>query len=132
MQKFRLANVLARIISVGASAFSGGLLAHHSFTAVYLVNETIEIEGEIAQFAFRNPHVLIHVLAADETGTVVRWSAEWLNVAQLSMGGVTAQTFRPGDHVVITGNPGRREAEHRIRVHTITRTSDGVLWGSPE
>ena len=106
--------------------------AHHSFTAVYRVDKTIEIEGEVAQFQFRNPHVLIHVLVTDENGEKVRWAAEWLNVTQLAMGGVSAQTFRPGDDVVITGNPGRIDAEHRIRVHTITRPSDGFKWGSPE
>ena len=105
--------------------------AHHSFTAVYRIDETIEIQGEVAQFQFRNPHVLIHILVPDN-GEKVRWAAEWLNVTQLALSGVSAQTFRPGDQVAITGNPGRIEAEHRIRVHTITRLSDGFKWGSPE
>jgi len=125
-----LARLLASIFLAAALLMAGAARAHHSFTAVYRINETIEIEGEIAQFQFRNPHVLIHVLVHDQSGKDVRWAAEWLNVAQLSMGGVTAQTFRPGDEVLIMGNPGRSEAEHRIRVHTITRLSDGFEWGS--
>lgn len=128
----RLARLLAVSCLAAVSLSAGAVHAHHSFTAVYRVDRMIEIQGEVAQFLFRNPHVYIQILIPDENGEKVRWSAEWLNVAQLSMGGVTARTFRPGDEVIVTGNPGRNEAEHRIRVHTITRVSDGFQWGSPQ
>ena len=34
-----------------------------------------------------------------------------------------------GDHVVITGNPGRNPEDHRLRMRTIARPSDGWKWG---
>ena len=34
-----------------------------------------------------------------------------------------------GDHVIITGNPGRNPEDHRLRMRTITRPSDGWKWG---
>ena len=107
-------------------------VAHHSFTAVYRADATIEIEGQVAQFLFRNPHSVLHVLAPDESGAVTRWAVEWQGASQLGAGGVSAQTLRPGDHVIVTGNPGRVPEEHRIRLLTIKRTSDGFGWGTRE
>ena len=91
----------ALCLAIAASSWTP-VRAHHSFTAVYRIDQTIEIEGEVAQFQFRNPHVLIHILVPDGHGEKVRWAAEWLNVTQLALSGVSAQTFRPGDEVTIT------------------------------
>ena len=103
--------------------------SHHSFAAVYQPDEEITIEGKVVQFLFRNPHSVLHVLAEDEDGNQVRWAIEWQGATQLGAGGISAQTVHPGDPVVVTGNPGRVEAEHRILLLTIKRTTDGFGWG---
>ena len=106
--------------------------AHHSFAAVYDAEQTIRIEGKIAQFLFRNPHSVLHVLAPDESGETQRWAIEWQGATQLGASGVSAQTVRAGDPVIVTGYPGRVAAEHRILLVTIKRTTDGFGWGSRE
>ncbi len=105
-------------------------VAHHSFAAVYQANETIQIEGKVVQFLYRNPHSVLHVLAEGEAGATTRWAVEWQGATQLGAGGVNAQTLKPGDPVVVTGSPGRVEAEHRMLLRTITRTTDGFGWGT--
>jgi hypothetical protein len=109
-------------------AFPAG--AHHSFAAVYRADETTQIEGKVVQFLYRNPHSVLHVLAEDESGATTRWAIEWQGATQLGAGGVNAETLKPGDPVVVTGNPGRVEAEHRMLLRTIQRTTDGFGWGS--
>ena len=99
--------------------------AHHSFTAVYQQNKTVKIEGKIVQFLFRNPHSFVHVMAPDESGNTVRWAIEWQGAGQLGARGVNAEALKPGDPVIVTGNPARDAAEHRIRMVTIKRTTDG-------
>jgi thiamine monophosphate kinase len=42
---------------------------------------------------------------------------------------ITRETLKPGDHVIITGNPGRNPADHRLRLRKIERPSDGWEWG---
>ena len=106
--------------------------AHHSFAAVYDADQTIRIEGKIAQFLFRNPHSVLHVLAPDQSGDTQRWAIEWQGATQLGASGVSAQTVRPGDPVIVTGYPGRVEAEHRVLLVTIERTTDGFGWGTRE
>ncbi|MGD2166806.1 MAG: DUF6152 family protein [Gammaproteobacteria bacterium] len=104
--------------------------AHHSFAAVYKAEDMMEIEGKVVQFLFRNPHSVLHVLVSDESGATTRWAVEWQGATQLGAGGMSAQTLRPGDPVIVTGNPGRVEAEHRMLLVTIRRTTDGFGWGT--
>jgi len=103
--------------------------AHHSFAATYFEDKTQSIEGELVQFLFRNPHSFVHVEAKDEKGQVIRWSVEWGAGLQLNRQGVTRETLKPGDHVIITGNPGRNPEDHRMRMRTIARPKDGWKWG---
>jgi len=105
-------------------------LAHHSFAAVYQSDQNIRIEGKVVQFLYRNPHSVLHVVTENDDGTTTRWAIEWQGATQLGAAGMSAQTLRPGDPVVVTGNPGRVEAEHRMLLVTITRTTDGFGWGN--
>jgi hypothetical protein len=104
--------------------------AHHSFAATYDQSKTIQIEGKVAQFLIRSPHSFLHVLAKDESGQMQRWAIEWQGAAQLVDAGITKDTLKSGDPVIVTGNPGRDPADHRIRMVTIKRTTDGFNWGN--
>jgi hypothetical protein len=117
--------LLALVVTTTLTTF-----AHHSFTAVYQQNKTVKIEGKIVQFLFRNPHSFVHVMAPDEKGTMTRWAIEWQGAGQLGARGLTAEALKPGDPVIVTGNPARDAAEHRIRMVTIKRTTDGFGWGT--
>ena len=102
--------------------------AHHSFAATYFVDREITIDGTLTQFMFRNPHSFVKVMAKDDKGQSQVWSIEWGGGAQLTQEHVTRDTLKNGDHVIVTGNPGRDPNEHRIRLHKIVRTSDGWTW----
>jgi Family of unknown function (DUF6152) len=102
--------------------------AHHSFAATYFVDQEISIDGTLTQFMFRNPHSFVKVMAKDNRGQEQVWSIEWGGGAQLTQEHVTRETLKTGDHVVVTGNPGRDPTEHRLRLHKIVRTSDGWTW----
>jgi len=79
--------------------------AHHSFTATYLVDKKVTIEGEVVQFQYRNPHSFLYVTVKDGKGEPQRWAIEWGGSGQLRGQNVTIDTVRPGDHVVVTGDP---------------------------
>ncbi len=115
--------LLAPVVLLGAPVH-----AHHSFAATYFVDQEITIEGTLTQFMFRNPHSFVKVSAKDAKGQPQTWSVEWGGGAQLTQEHVTRETLKDGDHVIVTGNPGRDPNEHRIRLHKIVRTSDGWTW----
>jgi hypothetical protein len=103
--------------------------AHHSFAGTYS-SQTIKLEGKVVEFLFRNPHSAVLLKATDEKNQTVIWAAEWGTAGQLSRQGIEQDTIRPGDYVVISGNPSRNASDHRLRMGAITRPSDGWKWKS--
>ncbi|MBZ5694690.1 MAG: DUF4131 domain-containing protein [Acidobacteriia bacterium] len=116
------------LMAAAAMLCGGKAYAHHSFAATYFVDQEITVEGTLTQFLYRNPHSFVKVEAKDDKGEMQTWSVEWGGGAQLTQEHVTRDTLKPGDHVIVTGNPGRDPNEHRIRLHKIVRPSDGWKW----
>jgi hypothetical protein len=116
-------------LAVAAGLAGVSAYAHHSFTATYDESATVRIEGQLVQFLFRNPHSWVHVMAPDDDGNMQRWGVEWGGLGVLAGQGVTRESLRPGDHVIITGNPGRNPEDHRVRMRSLLRPADGFGWG---
>jgi DNA/RNA endonuclease YhcR with UshA esterase domain len=102
--------------------------AHHSFPATYFVDQSVTIEGTVVQFLFRNPHSFVHVLAPDKDGTMQRWAVEWGAGGALAQDNVSRDTLKPGDKVIIKGQPGRNPADHRIRMQAIEDKTANWKW----
>ena len=122
--------LLVVLLVAGSCALGTAAYAHHSFAATYLEDQTVTVEGELVQFLFRNPHSFVHVMVKEKDGQQVRYAIEWGGAGQLGGQGVTRETLKPGDVVVISGSPGRNPADHRIRMVTLRRPKDGFGWGA--
>ena len=105
--------------------------AHHSYAATYDVTREITIDGKIVQFVYRNPHSFVHVTTKGENGESERWAVEWSGTTQLGNAGVTRETLKIGDPVVIQARPSRVAGEYRALMLKLKRTTDGFTWGSP-
>ena len=64
----------------------------------------------------------------DSKGVVVTWSIEWGAASQLNLTG-DKDALKPGDPVIVVGNPGRNPEDHRLKMVSIQRTSDKWSWG---
>jgi len=120
-----------RLAMIGVMALATGSVsvqAHHSFPATYFVDQSVEIQGTIVQFLFRNPHSFVHVMALDKQGVARRWAVEWGSSQTLANDHVSVQTLKPGDKVIIKGNPSRNSADYRLRMQSIERVSDHWKW----
>ena len=130
MNRSRFAVVMLAAALVGGAWVAS---AHHSFAATYLEDQSVTIEGELVQFLFRNPHSFVHVNVKQKDGSAMRYAVEWGGAGQLGGQGVTRETLKPGDHVIITGAPGRNPADHRLRMVSLhrpkTATSPELTWG---
>ncbi len=100
--------------------------AHHSFAGTYLEDAPpVTVDGKLVQFLLRNPHSFVQVEAKDpQSGQMVRWSIEWGAAGQLSQSGVTRDSLKVGDHVIVTGMPSRHPGDHRMRLRTIERPAE--------
>lgn len=117
------------LVVAGALAAGSAAYAHHSYAATYDTSKEIKLEGKLVQFVYRNPHSFVHLEAPDATGTPQRWAVEWSGGGQLANQGVTKESLKVGDQVVIMGRPSRVTGEFRALMVTLKRPADGFTWG---
>jgi hypothetical protein len=114
--------------AVAALLIGAPVSGHHSFAAYYFEQQSVTVEGDVVEFDWRAPHAWLYVMASDTDGQPRRVGAEWSNPRRLARDGITAETLKVGDRVVITGSPGRSASEHKIHLKRIQRPADGWEW----
>lgn len=91
-------------VFMGVFALAGVAFAHHG-TANYNTTKTITVKGTVTDFQFINPHVLIFMDGADESGKQQKWQGELTSPNRLSRVGWTKSSLKPGDTISISGYP---------------------------
>jgi hypothetical protein len=117
------------LVVAGIVSLSTPLVGHHSFAEMYLEEDTIEVEGEIVEVQYKNPHSWIHVQAEDPFRRATIYAVEWASVSRLERDGITKRTLREGDWVRIWASPNRKPNDNRVRLKRIERRSDHWTWG---
>ena len=120
--------IVFSLAALAAFAAAVPALAHHSFAKDYDETRQISLEGQITSFEMKNPHSWVYFTAKDSTGVVRQYGAEWANRSRLIQAGMTAETLKAGDHIVVTGAPNRDATEYSVHLKGITRPSDGWSW----
>ena len=105
------------------------VLAHHSFAVYYLESDTIEIEGDVVEFQYKNPHAWVFVQGSEKGGFGEKiYAAEWVSVSQLDRMNIDKRWFTVGDSVHVWASPNKNPSDNRVRLKRIERKSDGWKW----
>jgi hypothetical protein len=116
-------------IGVVVSASRAPLLAHHSFAVYYIEGDTIEIDGDVIEFQYKNPHAWIFVQGTEAGfGQPKIYAAEWVSTSQLDRNGIDKKFFKPGDTLHIWASPNKNPSDNRVRLKRMERRSDGWKW----
>jgi len=97
---------LASGLLVAVSSF-----AHHSST-VFDGAKSIQKTGEVTQFIYRNPHLIINMDVKDGSGKTEVWKIEGQSIAALRRTGFNRDSVSKGDVITVkmrplkTGKPG--------------------------
>lgn len=78
--------------------------AHHSF-AKFDQRRTIEVEGDLTEVRWQNPHVQFSLLGRGPDGQVQTWRIESHSPGILRRIGIGPELVAAGGHVKIAGNP---------------------------
>ena len=128
MRRTWLRIAFGALSAIGVLAGALPAYGHHSFAAYYYEDQTVSIEGDLVELDYLNPHAWIHIAAPDKNGFVQRVSAEWSNPGRLNQQGITKETLKPGDRLVLTGSPARDPGGFKMHLKRIDRRSDGWTW----
>jgi Family of unknown function (DUF6152) len=102
--------------------------AHHSINGMYDNTHKLTFAAAIVEFHFVNPHpYLVAEADPDETGSLQRYRLEMDNRHELTAIGMTADTLRPGDRVVVTGSVSRTEPSS-LYLWRLDRAADGLRY----
>jgi hypothetical protein len=123
MKRMSLLLVAGVVLQAGA----GQVLAHHSFSATYDSSQRVEIEGVVKEFVWRNPHSFLRLDVTDKDGQTKTWALEWGSITQLSQSAMTRTTLKPGDRIIVGGEPSR-DSQLRLLIQTVKRPADGWVW----
>jgi hypothetical protein len=115
--KLRLRWVIATLLYCALDAS-----AHHSIAGVYDRNRPLMLDAVVTEFHLVNPHPFL-IVSATAGGQSDRWKLELDNRSELVDVGVTADTFRPGDHVSVRGIPAR-DGSRQLYATRIERPAD--------
>ena len=105
--------------------------AHHSTAGIYDQKVEVEVKGKVKQWRFANPHPLLKIEVVDAKGVVQEWDVSYGGsaVSHLKKRGYSAQTFKPGDVVIVKGHPTILKDAHGLLIETSNPTrEDGTPY----
>ena len=120
--------ILVLLAGVVLLTGDGRVFAHHSFSAEYDSTQKIELDGVVTQFVWRNPHSFMKIDVMEKDGTTKSWALEWGSTGQLAQAQITRTSLKPGDRILVTGEPARDPSAPRLLITTLKRPSDGWEW----
>ena len=117
---------------LGAAALAGTEVAlpHHSFSAEFDVGRPVSFTGTITRVEWTNPHAWLFLVTEDSEGNRENWAVELLGINTLMRRGLTRESIRPGDRLIVEGF-GARDGTNTANASTVTSAESGAeIWAS--
>jgi hypothetical protein len=101
--------------------------AHHAIAAIYDSTRPQTLEGTVIQFQFTSPHPFVVIEAAAGDRANQQWRLEMDNRSELAAVGMTAETLKKGDRIVVSGSMARDQSRS-LYIRRLDRPSDGFWY----
>jgi Family of unknown function (DUF6152) len=114
--------------TLAASAFllaARALPAHHSVLH-FDGARGVTLSGTVSRVAWQNPHMLLVLDVASDTGAVERWTIESESPLVLVRLGWTKSSVAAGDRVTVVGAPAK-DGSRALRCQHVTVAGGGTL-----
>jgi hypothetical protein len=123
----RPSNKIRLLLALAVGLLNSVGFAHHSTKGIYNEDKIVEITGTVKQWRFINPHpsLVIDVIGAD--GEAQEWDVSYGGpaVTHLRQRGYTADTFRPGDVIIVRGYAALVETAYGLLINGDPVKEDG-------
>ena len=105
----------------------GAAQAHHSVAASFDTSTIVEVEGEVTDVRWQNPHVRFTVEATEANGDTTRWNIETASVSILRRMDLSRDVLGVGQQVRVAGNPSRRGEDSVYALNLLLPGTQEVL-----
>ena len=113
-------------VAAGIAISVAPIHAHHSIARAYDTSRDMTIEGVVTQFHFTHPHPVV-TIDVEQDGGSAPWLLEMDNRSELARIGMTSQTLKQGDRIVVTGNPASGGGRS-LYIRRLDRPADGFRY----
>jgi len=104
------------------------LRAHHSFAATFDAATVNEIEGEVVDVAWRNPHVLFTLKATEANGQEVLYDIESHSLSILRRMEISSDMLNVGEMIRVAGHPSRRTDNAMFVVNALLPDGQEIVF----
>src|ERR1051326_9558093 len=117
---------MAIFVLTAAASFDVPTFAHHS-QSLFDTTKEIVVEGTVARFDWKNPHMYLIVETKGPNGEKVLVEGEGLAITQARVDGLRFEALTPGTPVVMRANPNKDASPGKqVRILDVT-TQDGEI-----
>ena len=102
--------------------------AHHSFAATFDATTVNEIEGEVVNVAWRNPHVLFTLRTTDANGQEVLYDIESHSLSILRRMEISSDALEVGETIRVAGHPSRRADNAMFVVNALLPDGQEIVF----
>jgi hypothetical protein len=96
------------------------VIAHHSVSAEFDFNKTIDVTGAIARIEWGNPHVYVEVDSKDPaSGGTARWRLQMAAPVCMEKHGISRVTMTVGSTITVRDAPRAKDGSLTIPVFTM-------------
>ena len=79
----------------------------------------------MTEFLLRSPHLALLIDVRNDAGKTEQWTVEWGNRRWMLEAGYDESVLKPGDLVIVTGQPAWTPGRKSVRMRSLTRPADG-------
>ena len=108
---------------------------HHAVAPFYDLTKTVEFDGVVTRWLFKNPHSFIYLETTDASGQKTEWEVELGAPIILSKVGWTPETVKLGEVLHAKGAPSRAPGTHglsQMAGGVLVRKDGSRLGGEPD
>ena len=127
MRIWQRSTVSALALTVAFVLIGSVASAHHGRAGYG--DQISTVKGTVTEVQWKNPHVFIAFDVKDDKGNVVHWLAELSSPATMLAAGMSKNTLKLGDEIVIKGKVGLEGAPFAL-VDSITKDGKAIV-GDP-
>jgi len=120
--KYGITHVLVGFCLVPLTSF-----AHHSFFGRFDTESIVELQGEVTEVFWRNPHAIIILTVEDDDGRRVPWEIETNAPVSLQRMGISASLINLGDEITVAGYPPTRSINEMHANHILIPSGQELL-----
>lgn len=113
---------------LGSLAYTGSVLAHHSFAAEFDANDCRDFTGILTSVDWQNPHAYFYLDIENAFGEIENWSFQTYALITLKRSGTERQFFieNVGKEVWVRGCVAKNGRERYAAAGTM-RAGDGIM-----